>query len=183
MWTGQQTPTMLHSSLQAAGATPMQASLIETGIGLGAGGASLFSSINIGFGRIAAVEAANMPIAAESVVLNTSENPTIVVGEGMQRVNAFSNEMVEQGINTRTYPAINMNRPINPNAYGSPKSLNANRSWLDYWARGKKADIIDIGPQPGRAISSPYYDMEIQNLYLWEQENKINPVIRFDPGY
>jgi len=120
---------------------------------------------------------------AETVTKVAAENPIIVVGEGMQKVNAFSQEMAEQGISTRTYPAINMNRPINPNVYGSLKSLNANRSWLDYWAKGKGADVIDIGPQPGRSISSPYYNMEVQNLYLWEQANKINPVIRFDPGY
>ena len=112
-----------------------------------------------------------------------AERETIVVGEGMDRVQAFADEMAQQGIKVRTYSAQNMNRSINPNVYGSAKSLDANWHWADYWARGKGADVIDIGLQPGRTTPSPYYNMEWQNLYRWEKNGEISPVMRIDPGY
>jgi hypothetical protein len=112
-----------------------------------------------------------------------AKRPAIVVGEGMDRVSAYAAELRAQGINARTYRAPNMNRAVNPNAYGSPKSLDANRHWLDYWARGKGADVHSIGFQPGRTTPSVYFQMESRNLIRWENAGEIRPVIQVSPGY
>ena len=91
--------------------------------------------------------------------------------------------MAAQGVKVRTYGAPNMNRAVNPNLYGSAKSLAANRQWIYYWARRRGAEVIDIGPQPGRATPSPYYNLEWQNVYRWEQQGTVAPVTRINPGY
>jgi hypothetical protein len=111
------------------------------------------------------------------------KRPAIVVGEGMDRINAYAADLRAQGIDVRTYSAPNMNRTLNPNAYGTPKSLDANWHWLDYWARGKEVDVYNIGLQPGRTTPSPYFWMENRNLIRWERAGEIRPVIQVNPGY
>jgi len=114
---------------------------------------------------------------------SAAKREVIVVGEGMNRVEEMARRLRVDGLNVRTYPAPNMNRAVNPNAYGSSKSLDANWHWADYWARKKQVDVIDIGLQRGRTTPSPYYQMESQNLLRWEGSGQIQPVIRIDPGF
>jgi len=101
----------------------------------------------------------------------------------MRRVEAFASELEVLGVKIRTYPALNMNRSVGPNAYGSIKSLDANWHWIDYWARKKGSAVFDIGFQPGRTTISPYYSMERRNLNRWENLGEIGPIVRIDPGY
>jgi len=107
----------------------------------------------------------------------------IVVGEGMDRVEEMARRLRVDGLNVRTYAAPNLNRSLNPNLYGSRRSLDANWHWIDYWARKKQVDVLDIGLQPGRFNPSPYYQMEYRNFLRWEDLGQIRPVIRIDPGF
>jgi hypothetical protein len=86
----------------------------------------------------------------------------VIVGENMRRVNAVSNMVNRAGGRSVTYNPRNwsgMNR----------NSLEANRSWIRYWAKDKQATIIDIGRQPTpRATGpSPFYGIENRSLNRW----------------
>jgi len=87
----------------------------------------------------------------------------VIVGENMKRVNAMSRMVKEAGGHPVTYNPRNwsgMNR----------NSLEANRSWIRYWAKDKGATVIDIGRQPTPRPSgpSPFYGLENSSLHKWE---------------
>ncbi|MCU0975953.1 MAG: FG-GAP-like repeat-containing protein [Steroidobacteraceae bacterium] len=125
------------------------------------------------------------PLVAAGIQLrHASARPeAVVIGESMRRVRAYADELAARGIQARTYQAPNMTRSLNSNSYGSTESMDANWHWIDYWARRRGAQVIDIGPQPGRATPSPYYQMERRNIDRWERQGQIPPVTRVDPGY
>jgi hypothetical protein len=125
----------------------------------------------------------NIVSAGKRIPANNMTKEILIVGEGMNRVDAFANLMKSQGYNVRTYGAANMNRPINPNLYGSKKSLDANWHWIEYHARKKQLPVYDIGRQPGRTTPSPYYDLEERSLLQWELLGDIAPINRINPGF
>jgi RHS repeat-associated protein len=127
----------------------------------------------------AAVEEGEIATGTRSAV----NRGIVVVGENMKRVQEIARRLESPGVRVHIYRARNMTRASNPNSYGSAKSLDADWHWLDYWAREKQIDVIDIGLEPGRIIASPYYAMESRNLVLWEVAGKIRSVIRIDPGF
>jgi len=49
-------------------------------------------------------------------------------------------------------------------------SLEANRSWIRYWAKEKGTTVIYIGrqPTPRRDGSSPFYGLENSSLHKWD---------------
>ncbi|MCX6900523.1 MAG: RHS repeat-associated core domain-containing protein [Verrucomicrobia bacterium] len=143
------------------------------GGGVGRGGVSALSR---SAARMEMGALARAPVVA-------ARREVVVVGEGVKRVNEMARRLRVEGFGVRTYTAPNMKREVNPNAYGSPKSLDANWHWIDYWARKKQVDVIDIGLQPGRSSPSPYYRIESRNLLRWEESGQIQPVIRIDPGF
>ena len=76
-------------------------------------------------------------LVATAMVLQTSfaydghssfavKREVIVVGQEVDRVEEMARRLRMDGLNVRTYPAPNMNRAVNPNAYGSSESLDAN---------------------------------------------------------
>lgn len=125
------------------------------------------------------------PLVAAGIQLrHASARPeTVVIGESMRRVRAYADELSAQGIKVRTYLAPNMTRSSKQNPYGSMESMDANWHWIDHWVRKRGAQVIDIGPQPGRTTPSPYYRMERRNIDRWERQGQIPPVTRVDPGY
>ena len=97
-------------------------------------------------------------------LLRSIENgeQVVIVGENMRRVNAVSRMVEEAGGAPVTYAPRNwggMNR----------NSLEANRSWIRYWALDKSAPVIDIGRQPTpRPLGpSPFYGIENRSLNKW----------------
>ena len=85
-----------------------------------------------------------------------------VVGENMRRVNAVANMVNNAGGRAVTY-APRQWSGLNRN------SLEANRSWIRYWAKDKGAPVIDIGRQatPRPTGPSPFYGIENRSLNRW----------------
>jgi Pretoxin HINT domain len=101
--------------------------------------------------------------------LDQSE-PVVVIGRNMaDRVRVYAEELRNEGFDVRTY------KPRS-----DPPTLDANASWLRYWAKEKGAQVVDIGPVPkaGPGDKSPYYEMEQHLLKLWGTK-----VFNHDPGY
>lgn len=87
----------------------------------------------------------------------------VVVGENMKRVNAVAGMVDSAGGNSITYEPRNWSG-LNRN------SLEANRSWIRYWAKDMGVTIIDIGRQPTMRPQgpSPFYGIENRSLIRWE---------------
>jgi RHS repeat-associated protein len=87
----------------------------------------------------------------------------VVVGENMDRVSAVARMVSNAGGQAVTYTPRNL-------AGVSRSALEANRSWIRYWARDKGVPVIDIGRQPTiRATGpSPFYGIENRSLNRWE---------------
>ena len=83
----------------------------------------------------------------------------VVVGENMKRVKAVANMIDNAGGASVTYAPRNWTG-------ASRNSLEANRSWIRYWAGEKGATVVDIGRQstPRPFGPSPYYGMENRSL-------------------
>lgn len=81
-----------------------------------------------------------------------------IIGENMKRVRALESMVNGAGGTAVTW---------NPRNQQSP-SLEANRSWLRYWAQQNGAPAIDIGPQPTyREMPSDFYAMENRSIRWW----------------
>jgi len=65
----------------------------------------------------------------------------VVVGEKMSRVQAVARMVESAGGKAVTYAPRNFTG-VNKN------TLEANRSWIRYWAKTKETSVIDIGRQP-----------------------------------
>ncbi len=91
-----------------------------------------------------------------------SGEQVVVVGENMRRVNAVANMVNDAGGRAVTYAPRNWTG-VNRN------TLEANRSWIRYWAKDKGSPVIDIGRQPTpRATGpSPFYAIENRSLNRW----------------
>jgi RHS repeat-associated protein len=107
-----------------------------------------------------------------------SGRPIVIVGRRMSRVQQVADALRAHSANVRTY---------NPRAFRSTPGaisdldLEANRSWLAYWARKRNALIVDIGDDP-RTIGdiSPFYELEKSSLYKnWTGVD----VLGHDPGF
>ena len=86
----------------------------------------------------------------------------VIVGENMKRVNAVANMVNKAGGRAVTYNPRNWNG-VNKN------TLEANRSWIRYWAKDKGVTVIDIGrqPTPRPTGPSPFYGIENRSLNKW----------------
>jgi len=97
-------------------------------------------------------------------IMKTIENgeKVVVVGENMKRVNVVARMVDNAGGQSVTYAPRNWSG-MNLN------SLEANRSWIRYWAKDKKATSIDIGRQPTIRPDgpSPFYGIENRSLNRW----------------
>jgi len=102
--------------------------------------------------------------ATKKQIMNAVENgnPVVIVGENMKRVNAVANMVNKAGGKAVTYAPRNWNGV-------SRNSLEANRSWIRYWAKEKQSPIIDIGrqPTPREFGPSPFYGIENRSLNRW----------------
>ncbi len=80
----------------------------------------------------------------------------------MRRVDAVANMVNEAGGSAVTYAPRNWSGL-------SRNSLEANRSWLRYWAKDKGATVVDIGRQatPRPTGPSPFYGVENRSLHNW----------------
>ena len=86
----------------------------------------------------------------------------VIVGENMKRVNAVASMVNKAGGKSKIYSPRNL--------IGlSRKELEANRSWIRYWAKIKQATIIDIGRQSTTRPYglSPFYGIENSSLNKW----------------
>jgi RHS repeat-associated protein len=87
-----------------------------------------------------------------------SGRPIVVVGRRMARVDPVRDALRAAGANVKTYDPVNFRSK--PGAV-NPKDVEANRQWISYWAKDKKALVVDIGHDPkAPADSSPFYDVE-----------------------
>ncbi len=86
----------------------------------------------------------------------------VIVGENMKRVNAVASMVDKAGGQSVTYAPRRWNGM-------SRNSLEANRSWIRYWAKDKGATVIDIGRQstPRPFGPSPFYGIENRSLNRW----------------
>jgi hypothetical protein len=80
----------------------------------------------------------------------------------MKRVNAVANMVNKAGGEAVT---------CGPSTWTvvSRNSLEANRSWIRYWAKEKGTSVIDIGRQatPRPTGPSPFYGIENRSLNRW----------------
>jgi len=97
-------------------------------------------------------------------IMNAIENgeQVVIVGENMRRVGAVSRMVEKAGGRSVTYAPRNWSG-LNRN------SLEANRSWIRYWAKDNGATVIDIGRQPTIRPDgpSPFYGLENRSLNRW----------------
>ncbi|MEE9354006.1 MAG: hypothetical protein V3U75_00295 [Methylococcaceae bacterium] len=97
-------------------------------------------------------------------IMQSIENgeQVVIVGENMKRVNAIAKMVDNAGGKSVTYT---------PRIWKgvSRNSLEANRSWIRYWAKDKGVTFIDIGrqPTPRPFGPSPYYGIENRSLNQW----------------
>ncbi|MDH3599914.1 MAG: hypothetical protein OEU26_09795, partial [Candidatus Tectomicrobia bacterium] len=86
----------------------------------------------------------------------------VIVGENMKRVKAVARMVDNAGGRSVTYSPRNW---TGPNRNG----LEANRSWLRYWAQDKGVTAVDIGRQPTPRPFGPSaaYGMENRSLNRW----------------
>lgn len=86
----------------------------------------------------------------------------VIVGENMKRVNALARMVDKADGKSVTYAPKNWNGM-------SRNSLEANRSWIRYWAKEKGTPTVDIGRQPTIRPSgpSPFYGIENRSLNKW----------------
>jgi hypothetical protein len=91
-----------------------------------------------------------------------AQEPVVIVGENMRRVEAVANMVRKAGGEAVTY---------NPRSWPGPtrNAIEANRSWLRYWVIEKEASVIDIGRQPTPRPQGPSaaYGMENRSLQKW----------------
>jgi rhodanese-related sulfurtransferase len=109
------------------------------------------------------------------------DKPVVVVGESMSRVNKVADSLKGRGYDVKTYQPRNF-RSFTPTSPGlNSLDLEANRSWLGYWAKTKNATFVDIGLDNARTLPrSPFYQMENRSLYSnWKNVN----VVQYDPGF
>ncbi|MFA6445372.1 MAG: RHS repeat-associated core domain-containing protein, partial [Sterolibacterium sp.] len=100
-----------------------------------------------------------------------SDQPVVVIGRSMDRVRAAADELRSQGFKVQTWNPKNFDNLSNP--------MEANRSWLRYWAKDKGAPVIDIG-QGSVPTRSDFYDMELRSVYeKWQDVN----VIKWETGF
>jgi len=83
-----------------------------------------------------------------------------IVGENMSRVQAIARMVEKAGGTAQTW---------NPRNFRGLDSMEANRSWIRYWAKDKGSTVIDIGRQPTERLKgpSPFYGMENRSLRRW----------------
>jgi RHS repeat-associated protein len=97
-------------------------------------------------------------------IMNSIKNgdKIVIVGENMKRVNAIARMVNKAGGRAVTYNPRNWNG-VNKN------TLEANRSWIRYWAKYKGVTAIDIGrqPTPRPTGPSPFYGIENRSLNKW----------------
>jgi rhodanese-related sulfurtransferase len=96
------------------------------------------------------------PDASQGVQGLDSNKPVTVVGETMSRVNAAAQQLRDAGFDVNTY-----------NPESTVPSMEANRSWLRYWAKIRGSQIVDVGFDEGRGDPSKYYAMEDRSLTRW----------------
>ncbi|PNV72620.1 TIGR04388 family protein [Leptospira inadai] len=103
------------------------------------------------------------------------DKPVVVIGENMERVNPVRDALINKGYDVRTYDPKNF-RSVN--GIANPKDIAANRSWMNYWSKGKGANIVDIGTDPTRprTKASPFYGIEVKTLY---GKNKYPNVMKY----
>jgi hypothetical protein len=112
-----------------------------------------------GFRQRLGYDDANTPRLIRSI---EGGEQVVVVGENMKRVNAVSRMVEDAGGTPVTYSPRNWNGI-------SRNSLEANRSWIRYWALEKDAPTIDIGRQstPRPFGPSHFYGIENRSLNKW----------------
>jgi rhodanese-related sulfurtransferase len=109
-----------------------------------------------------------------SIAKNISkEKPVVVIGQTMNRVESAATKFKELGFKVKTYNPKNFQ-----STFGNllRKDIENNRSWLRYWTQNKGATVVDIGLNPMKNMSSPFYDMEIRSLINWNYPNVIKYV-------
>lgn len=103
--------------------------------------------------------------------LARGDQPVVVIGRSMDRVRMAAEELRSQGFNVQTWSPKNFDKLAKP--------MDANRSWLRYWAKEKGSPVIDIG-QGSIPTRSDFYDMELRSVYEnWREVN----VIKWEPGF
>jgi hypothetical protein len=97
-------------------------------------------------------------------ILDSIQNgeQVVIVGENMKRVNAVAKMVNNAGGEAVTYEPRNLTG-------ASRNSLEANRSWIRYWAKEKGATVIDIGRQATPRPTGPslFYGIENRSLNRW----------------
>jgi len=85
-----------------------------------------------------------------------------VIGESMNRVRNVADQLGEAGFDVKIYEPKNWRGGID-------LDMEANRSWIRYWAKEKGSQIVDIGKDPNRPEGrrSPYYAMESRSVMRW----------------
>jgi RHS repeat-associated protein len=106
--------------------------------------------------------------------------PLVIVGRGMNRVHPVADALRKLGHQVQTY--------LPKNFRSSPGNLvdadvEANRSWIRYWAKKKGALVIDIGEDPTRPGSiGPFYGAERSTLYGRSPVSSTN-IVQHNPGF
>jgi RHS repeat-associated protein len=104
----------------------------------------------------------------------SKDEPVIIIGESMKRVNPLAEQLSREGVDVRTYNPRNF-RSTQDNV--SKFDKEANRSWLRYWAKERGVKVIDIGIDIKREERSPFYGIELRSIYQnWDYQN----VIKYD---
>ncbi|MBL4884916.1 MAG: hypothetical protein JKY95_10320 [Planctomycetaceae bacterium] len=102
--------------------------------------------------------------------LARSGEPVVLIGRSMDRVNRAAGILRKKGLKVQTWDT-NFEKLANP--------LEANRSWLRYWAINKNAKVIDIGGVKGIG-NGDFYGMELRSVYKnWD----IPTPIRWNTGF
>ncbi|MFN9752818.1 MAG: hypothetical protein ACK57U_15705, partial [Planctomycetota bacterium] len=97
-------------------------------------------------------------------IMNSIANgeQVVIVGEKMSRVQAVARMVKSAGGEAVTYAPRSFTG-LNKN------TMEANRSWIRYWAKTKETPVNDLGRQPTIRPDgpSPFYGMENRSLHRW----------------
>ncbi len=104
-------------------------------------------------------------------ILQSVDNgkPIVVIGENMKRVNAIARIIEKSGGKVRVYKPRDFTGV-------NKRTKEANRSWLRYWVKNKKAAVVEIGRQKTMRERgpSPFYGIERRSLDKWGVKSPFN---------
>ena len=119
--------------------------------------------------QVKGLDAASRKLLTQSAISGKS---VVIIGERMSRVQNFARTLRTHGFTAKTYSPRNFTGLTR-------KALEANRSWLRYWAVEKRLGVLDIGIEVG-GRRSRFYITEWNSLYKnWKYGN----VGSVSPGY